>query len=432
MRISLARALFRRPTLLLLDEPTNHLDLLAVIWLETYLLRWKNTLLVVSHDQGFLDSICTDVIHLWEQKLHYYKGNYSNFKFAFQENLTQQKKAYEKQVKIIQQAKIQKGKKDEKTKAMDKAKDKARALRQKHDKSSKDKKDDEIKDLEVIKRVPRDYTVVFEFPDPEQLSIPIIQVNDASFGYDPNHLLFTDLNFGIDMESRIALVGPNGAGKSTLLKLLTGELQPTQGTVQRNRKLVIGRFTQHFVDKLDMKMTPIEYLESQFPGEFKADELRPKLGRFGLTGVTHLQPIASLSGGQKSRVVMTEICMRNPHLLFLDEPTNHLDIESVDALAEALNDFKGGILLVSHDARLIQQVCSDIWVVGDNTVTIYDGDFEDYRAELVAEFEEKETREEEERSRKEEEQRKIREEKNKALEEQREQKRKEKSNNNAS
>jgi len=260
-----------------------------------------------------------------------------------------------------------------------------------------------------VEDVPRDYTVHFDFPDPEKLSIPIIQVNEAFFSYSSDKPLFNDLDFSVDLDSRVALVGPNGAGKSTLLKLFTGELNPTQGTIYRNKKLVIGRFSQHFVDQLNMDVNPIDYLQSHFK-EYSVQELRGMLGRFGLTGKTHLQSISSLSGGQKSRVVLAEICMRYPHILFLDEPTNHLDIESIDALGEALNDFKGGIILVSHDSRLISQVCSSIWVVGDNTVTEYEGEFEDYRAELVQEFEKKQEEEEEERKHKEEERRQKREE----------------------
>jgi ATP-binding cassette subfamily F protein 1 len=372
---------------------------------------------VVSHDQDFLNSISTDIIHVYEQKLIYYRGNYDNFKHAFTESVSLRRKQYEKQVKLLKEAQRQKKgqTKGDSTKKVDKAKQNIKVIRNKNlgkDKGAKGKgkkgdEEDVATDNAKPAPPPKDYTVCFEFPDPPPLAIPIIQVDDASFGYEPQHLLFKNLNFGVDMESRIALVGPNGAGKSTLIKLLQGELNATHGNVTRNRKLVIGKFTQHFVDQLEMDVSPVIYLQRHFP-EFDEAALRKHLGRFGLTGMTHVMPINQLSGGQKSRVVFAELSMRNPHLLFLDEPTNHLDIESVDALAEALNEFKGGLILVSHDTRLISHVCSSLWIVKDNTVTVFDGDFDDYRTELIEEFEQKEQEEEEKRRQKEEEKRTLR------------------------
>lgn len=353
MRISLARSLFLRPTLLLLDEPTNHLDIVAVIWLETFLKKYKSTLLVVSHDQEFLNNVCTDIIHIRRENLDYYPGNYNAFKSQFKKKTLAELKLYNKQQEMIKIAK-RSGKK--------------------------------LSINDPIAK-PKDYTVRFEFPDPGKLSSPIIQVDDASFGYHPDKILFKNLNFSIDMKSRVALIGPNGVGKSTLLKLILGELEPTRGNIHRNRKLVTGYFSQHFVDKLDYDLHPVGYLREKFP-DLSVAQLRQCLGRFGLSGKTHLQPIRSLSGGQKSRVVLTEISMVFPHILFLDEPTNHLDIESIDALSDALKDYKGGIVLISHDARLINQVCDTICIVdGVGNVYEYDGDFEDYRADIVYEFE---------------------------------------------
>lgn len=364
-----------------------------------------------------MNSVSTDIIHIHSKKLHYYKGNYDSFKKTFAEQMSQQRKAYEKQQKIIQQEKRAKQKKEEKTKASSKAKRDTKVLRAKQTKVAS-KTDKNSSEDQQIERPEKDYEVMFEFPDPENLNIPIIQVSNVSFSYSPDKPIFKNLDFGIDMESRIALVGPNGTGKTTLLKLLQGDLEPTSGSITRNRKLVIGRFSQHFVDQLDMEKTPVEYLMSKFPSdELKEGDYRKMLGRFGLTGKTHIQPIHLLSGGQKSRVVFAEICMRFPHLLFLDEPTNHLDIESVDALAEALNEFQGGFVLVSHDARLISEVCNEVWVCGtDQTVTIFEGDFDDYRAMLVEKFEEKLKQEEEERLAKEIQRKKEREEKKKIQE----------------
>lgn len=226
-------------------------------------------------------------------------------------------KAFEKQQKVLKQEKQMKGK-GEKEKATTKARDQVKVIRNKQlaTKSKAAKEEMEDNQSELIER-PRDYTVHFEFPEPDTLSIPIIQVKRAGFAYNNKQTIFQKLEFGIDMESRISLVGPNGTGKTTLLKLLEGELSPTAGSIEINRKLIIGRFNQHFVDVLKMDQNPVEYLHSRFP-EVNELELRKHLGRFGLTGKTHLQKISSLSGGQKSRVVFADICMRRPHLLFLD------------------------------------------------------------------------------------------------------------------
>jgi len=235
-------------------------------------------------------------------------------------------------------------------------------------------------------------------------------VKDVSFGYTSDKILFEHLEFGIDLDSKIALVGPNGTGKSTLIKVITGEVSPTDGVVNVNRHLIVGKFAQHFVDLLIMDQSPIDYLHTKFSDKDEK-QIRAMLGRFGLSGTTHTQTISSLSGGQKSRVVFTEIGMRNPHLMFLDEPTNHLDIESIEALADALNEWHGGLILVSHDVRLISRVCKSVWVCGtDKTVTIYNGDFEDYREELYEQFEKRQQREEEIRLEREQQRRNKREE----------------------
>lgn len=381
MRVSLARALFMEPTLLLLDEPTNHLDLNAVIWLDSYLQNWKKTLLVVSHDQQFLDDVCTDIIHLDMQKLYYYKGNYNAFKTMFVQKRKEQIKEYEKQEKKIKELK-QRGKS---SKAADK--EMKSAKQKKTDKANKKKGDlgqeDDDGPVELLKK-PRDYIVSFKFPEPPPLNPPILGLHSVKFGYENQKLLFKKLDFGIDMSSRVAIVGPNGVGKSTLLKLLTGELTPLEGECRKNHRLRIGFFSQHSGEQLNLDETPIEYLRRLFNLQYQ--ETRKVLGQFGLVSHAHTIQNRSLSGGQKARVALAELSLMEPDVVILDEPTNNLDIESIDALAEAINDFAGGVIIVSHDARLITETDCQLWIVEDQNINEIDGDFDDYKRELLEEL----------------------------------------------
>lgn len=359
MRIALARALFVVPDLLILDEPTNHLDLNAVIWLEAYLKRWKKSLLVVSHDRDFLNYFVTDIIYIHNLSLEYFKGDYDTFEKASEQTKRQQEKAFKKQQKALDKIQRDQTQKD-------------RENKQKIIKSG------------LVQAVERDYSVKFEFEDPGQLKPPVIQVKDAEFGYDPaKDPLFSHVELNIDMDSRIAVVGPNGVGKSTFMSLMLGELEPTSGEIIRNRHLRTVKFAQHFVDQLEVASSAVDYIQRLYPDMTPLD-IRQVLGRFGLKGTTQTQSIESLSGGQKSRVMLVSIALKKPHMLFLDEPTNHLDIQSVDALSESLKEFPGGIVLISHDQRLISNVCNEIWVVRKGAVDIYDGTFEDYRDELIS------------------------------------------------
>jgi len=362
MRISLARALFIQPTLLLLDEPTNHLDLDASIWLETYLKKYKKTLLLVSHDREFLTSVVTDIIDLREQKLDYYKGNYE----AFERLRAERKAAREKAEKL-------------KKKALERAQREQTAGAR-----------DTIKEIEkngkVKKHVEKDYNVHFIFRDPPKLKIPVLQVKNTSFAYPGKDEIFKNLELNLDCDSKIAIVGPNGAGKTTLVNMILGELEPTSGEIYRNPHLKIAKFSQHFVDQLTMTDTPVEYIAKKFV-ELKPQEVMNKLGMFGLGGTTHDQRISLLSGGQKSRVCLCELSLTTPHILFLDEPTNHLDIQSVDALAEALLKWKGGVIFITHDQRLVSRVGKELWICkGDTQVIRYEGEFEDYKQEIINEM----------------------------------------------
>ena len=385
MRIALARALFLQPSLLLLDEPTNHLDLHAVIWLEEYLKRWKKTLIVVSHDRDFLNSIVTRIIHIDLLKLNLYRGDYDSFMGTLDNKRREKAKTHKQQAKKLQDYKKMKS---GDAKAGGKSKKGANKQLTAQQRKQKEKEIEKIKE-NLVDDVST-YNVSFEFPDPtHELDYPVIQVNDVIFRYpktdedSEGKLIFTDLNIAIDMESRISLVGHNGAGKSTLLGLIFGSLRPSEGSITINPHLRIGYFTQHFADQLEMGISPVQHLAKKFP-DAPYQELRKALGKFGLPGKIHTRPIQTLSGGQKNRVVFSGIALQNPDILYLDEPTNHLDIESIEALAEALENFEGGVIVVSHDARLIDAICNDIWIVGNNRVdTSFEGSIFDYRQTII-------------------------------------------------
>lgn len=405
MRVSLARALFLEPTLLLLDEPTNHLDLNAVIWLDNYLQNWKKTLLIVSHDQSFLDNVCTDIVHLEEQKLHYYRGNYSKFKTMLEQKHREQLKEYEKQERKMRELKAKM--------STQKATEKVKDTKKKPGKGGKSKYTDDddlpaVIEQELLKK-PRDYFVRFQFPDTAPAQPPILGAHNVTFGFPGQPTLFENVDFGIDMKSRIAIVGPNGVGKSTFLKLLLGEWQATKGEVKRNPRIKIGRFSQHSGEQLNLEQTPTEYLQHLFNMQY--EDARKKLGQFGLPSYAHVIKNVDLSGGQKARVAMAELALSAPDILVLDEPTNNLDIESIDALAAAIEDYNGGlcakkydrflhlrkfcskifsfcwkkagVLMVTHDERLIRETSCQLWVIENKTINEIDGDFDEYRRELL-------------------------------------------------
>jgi len=236
----------------------------------------------------------------------------------------------------------------------------------------------------LTERVVQDKVLILTFFDPGTLPPPVVQFNHVHFGYteDPKKELYSDLDFGIDLDSRVALVGPNGAGKSTLLKLIVGDLNPTQGMVRRHQHLRIGWYHQHLTDLLELDLSALDYMMKCFPGEMEAEKMRSVIGRFGITGKAQTCPMNQLSDGQKSRVVFAWLAWSQPHLLLLDEPTNHLDIETIDALADAINDFEGGVVLVSHDFRLINQIAEEIWVCEKRGVRPWKGDILAYKESL--------------------------------------------------
>ncbi|XP_075638138.1 ABC transporter F family member 3 [Castanea sativa] len=366
MRIALARALFIEPDLLLLDEPTNHLDLHAVLWLETYLTKWPKTFIVVSHAREFLNTVVTDILHLQGQKLTAYKGNYDTFERTREEQLKNKQKAFEanERSRSHMQAFIDKFRYNAKRASLVQSRIKA------------------LDRMGHVDEVVNDPDYKFEFPTPDDRpGPPIISFSDASFGYPGGPLLFKNLNFGIDLDSRIAMVGPNGIGKSTILKLISGELQPSMGTVFRSAKVRIAVFSQHHVDGLDLTSNPLLYMMRCYPG-VPEQKLRSHLGSLGVTGNLALQPMYTLSGGQKSRVAFAKITFKKPHILLLDEPSNHLDLDAVEALIQGLVLFQGGILMVSHDEHLISGSVEELWAVSEGKVTPFHGTFQDYKKML--------------------------------------------------
>lgn len=224
----------------------------------------------------------------------------------------------------------------------------------------------------LTKKVARDKVLVFHFVDVGKLPPPVLQFVEVSFGYTPENLIYKCLDFGVDLDSRVALVGPNGAGKSTLLKLMTGELVPLDGMVRRHNHLRIAQYHQHLAEKLDLEMSALLYMMREYPGN-EEEKMRASIGRFGLTGKAQVMPMKNLSDGQKSRVIFAWLAFRQPQMLLLDEPTNHLDIETIDSLDEALNEWDGGMVLVSHEFRLINHVVHEIRVCKNQVVTRWEG-----------------------------------------------------------
>ncbi|TDH73101.1 hypothetical protein CCR75_002082 [Bremia lactucae] len=380
MRISLAKALYVEPTLLMLDEPTNHLDLNAVIWLDDYLQKWKKTLLVVSHDADFLNSVCTEVLHLEQRKIAHYKGNYDMFREMEKQKRKQMEKAWEKQQKQLRNLKAS-GKSSKKATEIVKKKREPGARATKNKSLMPDDATETGNSLDLLER-PKEYIVQFSFPETTIVSPPILEVREASFRYGNSPYLFKNTDFGIDTTSRVCIVGPNGVGKSTLLKMMTGEVTVTEGEVRLNPRVRLGIYSQHFVDKLPMGETPVEYLRRLFQDQ-SYQQVRNLLGKVGLEGHAHEIKNRLLSGGQKARVVIAELVLMRPHILIMDEPTNNLDIESIDALCDAIREYEGGVVIVTHDARLIESTECVLWVCGDQDVVVYDGSFADYKQSIL-------------------------------------------------
>jgi len=359
MRVSLASALFAQPELLLLDEPTNHLDFPAVLYLEEYLSSFKNTCIIVSHDRGFLNNVCTDVVLLNGKKLTYYKGNYDNYVETVRQSRLAQQRAYDTQQKEIAHI----------MEFINKIDNRPKIVAQK---MSKQKIIDNMEKIEDPAITYSDHAATtMTFPAAGELpKKELIQTDNISFGYPDRAQLFADATLSLDITGRIGVLGANGAGKSTLLKVLQGKLVPTKGSLVINKNMRVGYFAQHHVDSLDLDASCVDCVQQSFPG-LSDQDARGALGKFGISGDMALRRIKTLSGGQKSRVALSIITYRQPHLLYLDEPTNHLDMETIDALIEAIKKFNGAVLMVSHDQYFLSQVAKEFWSVAGGKVKVF-------------------------------------------------------------
>lgn len=373
MRVALAKALFVKPTLLLLDDPTAHLDLEACVWLEEYLKRFDRILVLVSHSQDFLNGVCSNMIDMRLQRIQQYGGNYDAYVKTRSELEVNQMKQYNKQQEEIAHIK----------KFIASAGTYANLVRQA---KSRQKILDKMEADGLIPKVVEDKVFSFRFPDVEKLPPPVLAFDDISFSYDgtPENRLYEHLNFGVDMDSRIALVGPNGVGKSTLLKLMTGALQAQGGRVSKHTHIKLGVYSQHSADQLDLTKNPLEFVRDKFSNISQDFQYwRQQLGRYGLTGEQQTAQMATLSEGQRSRVVFALLALEAPNIILLDEPTNGLDIPTIDSLADAINAFSGGVVVVSHDFRLLDKVAKDIFVVENKTATRWDGSILQYKQKLA-------------------------------------------------
>ena len=367
MRLALAGALFQKSDILLLDEPTNHLDLEAVLWLETFLQKYDGLLLIISHDQNLLNTLCSHILHFEGKKLVLYRGNLATFQMTFQQ----------KQQNVVHLNERLKVKKEKLESYINRFRYKATKAKQAQSR---------LKLLEKLKQTEVETIVleaqdVFHFPEVHVMPAPCIKLENVAVGYEPDKPILSRLNLQIGNNDRIALLGKNGNGKSTLAKLLAGVLAPEKGAIIQSQKLRIGYFNQHQNEELPSDKTPCDYIKP-FLMDLKEDKIRSYLASFGLVGEQPLTLIKNLSGGEKARLLLAKICLTKPQILILDEPTNHLDLQGRTALADALNAFNGTVILITHDFQILESVCDTLWLVQDGTCREFNGDLSDYK-ELV-------------------------------------------------
>lgn len=365
MRVALAAALFMEPDLLLLDEPTNHLDLEATAWLENYLKNYPRTLLIISHDRHLLNAVVDRIYHLSDQQLKLYSGNYDFFEKTRKEQMLVQESALKKQ--IAARSHIQG--------FIDRFRaNPARArLVQSRVKM--------LERFEPISLLREDQAVALSFPEADEVSPPLITVESVNAGYG-SHVVLRNLNHRIDPDDRIALLGKNGNGKTTLAKIFAGSLKPLSGEAILHPKIKVGFFHQHQIDAFDINKTAYSLMHDKLP-KAKPEQIYAQLGRFGIGKDMALQKVSSLSGGEKARLNFALISSDRPNILILDEPTNHLDIASRENLIMAINAFKGAVILIAHDRYLLEHTVDRYWWVNDGKATPFEGQLEDYYAQIL-------------------------------------------------
>ncbi|WP_374590027.1 ATP-binding cassette domain-containing protein [Novosphingobium sp.] len=366
MRVALAALLFSQPDLLLLDEPSNHLDLEAVLWLEDFLRSYPATILLVSHERDFLNNVVDHILHLSGGKLTLYPGGYDAFERQRAERQAQLASAKAKQDAMRERLQDYVARNSARASTAKQAQSRAKALAK----------------LQPIAELIDDPSLSFDFPKPDELRPPLITLDLASVGYGETKVL-QRLNLRIDPDDRLALLGRNGNGKTTLARLLAAQLAPMDGAMAASSRMRVGYFTQYQVEELDRSETPLQHMTLAMPGASPA-AVRAQLGRFGFAGSKATTEVGKLSGGERARLALALITRDAPHMLILDEPTNHLDVDAREALVQALNEYSGAVVIVSHDRHMLEMTADRLVLVDSGTAREFDGSIDDYIAFVLA------------------------------------------------
>ncbi|MEM7123652.1 MAG: ABC-F family ATP-binding cassette domain-containing protein [Pseudomonadota bacterium] len=367
MRVALAALLFTEPEILLLDEPSNHLDLEATLWLESFLKSYPKTLIVVSHERDLLNNVANHILHLAAGKLTLYPGGYDDFERLRGERLAQLealRTRQEQQRKHLQSY-------------VDRWRYKAHTARQAQSRLKA------LARMQPVASMAEGETIAFEFPNPSELKPPLVTYDGIAVGYQPETPVLQEVGLRLDPDDRIAMLGRNGNGKTTLARLLAHRLEPMAGDRHEATKLKVGYFAQHQVEELRSGDTPLQHMTRLMP-DAKPAAVRGQLGRFGFSGDKALTEVSKLSGGERARLALALITREAPHVLILDEPTNHLDVDAREALVQAINDFTGAVILVSHDRHLVELTADRLWLIADGTAREFTGSLDDYRRQVLS------------------------------------------------